>query len=73
MAGAQQHSGSGQPTIDIPTFYTVIEPMSDEEAEQHTHSWRTCGSCGYVLCSCGGCHSQQCGEMCIYDETSEGS
>lgn len=26
----------------------------------------TCATCGYVLCGCGSCHSQECNETCQY-------
>ncbi len=25
-----------------------------------------CSTCSSVLCSCGKCHSQQCGQVCLY-------
>jgi hypothetical protein len=27
----------------------------------------TCSTCNHALCSCGKCHSQQCGDDCLYE------
>ncbi len=58
--------------IEIPKFYIpdgVRVVMGSDEVEQYSHALRVCGSCGYVLCSCGGCHSQQCNDACSYEQT----
>lgn len=41
--------------------------QKDSEIADHIHPWQTCPVCSYVLCSCGNCHSEECGEVCLHE------
>jgi len=47
--------------------HIALANLSDDEIQTHTHALSLCPSCGYVLCSCGNCHSQECNEICRYE------
>jgi hypothetical protein len=40
--------------------------MSEEELDEHRDHLETC-SYGYVLCSCGSCHCENCNHTCSYE------
>jgi len=43
-----------------------VMSMSEEELESHRDHLETCRH-GYVLCSCGNCHCENCREFCRYE------
>jgi len=60
--------------LQIPKFYIPQSThilTTDEEIKAHTRPLQFCPVCHYVLCSCTGCHSQECHEPCSYETDEE--
>lgn len=55
------------PFINIPKFYLAGRLLSDDEIAEHTRPLALCSNCGYVLCSCGNCHSIECRHTCAHE------
>jgi len=52
--------------IKIPRL--IIPANLDEiVAKQQSRHLNICSECKYVRCSCGGCHSHHCAEVCKYE------
>ena len=54
--------------ISIPTLIFTVQLPTEEQLQQATRPLAVCSTCKYALCSCGGCHSQECEQPCDYDE-----
>lgn len=48
--------------FELPKFRPGRAIFGGDQAQ--TRPLSTCAACGYVLCSCGSCHSEECNETC---------
>lgn len=52
--------------LHLPKFI-VPSNLSERIAQQQVRPLAICPKCGYVLCNCGNCHSEECLEECLHD------